>query len=161
MLFRSIVVGFEAIDTGDVISIYCGSVNAGHIPTRPAPQSENAAQNDCQYYYWKTFEKGVVPATAAGINTGAVLFPGIGVDIVGSQDFSVEMRATPNMVSYNPVNNTAQFYVVNTASDGISAAFEQTDSTGYGISGNCSTSFPGGAFRCYIHVTADARLGIV
>jgi hypothetical protein len=61
----------------------------------------------CQRYYWKTFPTSVAPAQ--NTSSGNMLFAGIRADVLAGHDFTVEMRAAPTLISYNPYAANSSF----------------------------------------------------
>jgi len=61
----------------------------------------------CQRYFWKTFPTSVAPAQNTA--TGNMLFAGIRADVLAGHDFTVEMRAAPTLISYNPYASNSSF----------------------------------------------------
>ena len=61
----------------------------------------------CQRYFWKTFPTSVAPAQNTA--TGNMLFAGIRADVLAGHDFTVEMRAAPTLISYNPYAANSSF----------------------------------------------------
>lgn len=161
--FFAIVVGFGAMTIADTISINSASVVAGDIATRPAPQTQVAVLSDCEYYYTSSFNWGVVPANASGLANGfevGYLFymnapGGVGRSFVS---FKNQMRKVPTIVTYNPVNNNAQAYVLPANGDGSGTTVYYPDQNSFLIETYWGSGY-NGAFG--YNWTADARLGIV
>ena len=63
----------------------------------------------CQRYFWKTFPTSVAPAQNTA--TSNMLFAGIRADVLAGLDFTVEMRAAPTLISYNPYASNSSFRV--------------------------------------------------
>jgi hypothetical protein len=61
----------------------------------------------CMRYFWKTFPTSVAPAQNTA--TGNMLFAGIRADVLAGHDFTVEMRAAPTLISYNPYASNSSF----------------------------------------------------
>ena len=161
--FFAIVVGFGAMTVADTISINSASVVPGDIATRPATQTQVAVLSDCEYYYTSSFNWGIVPANASGISNGyeiGFLFymnqpGGVGRSFVS---FKNQMRKVPTIVTYNPVNNNSQAYVLPTNGDCSSTTIYYPDQNSFLIETYWGTGY-NGAFG--YNWTADARLGIV
>lgn len=159
--YFAIVIGTASLALNAYVLWQSISCQDGDIPTIPAAQSQNAALLDCQRYYSMSFNQGVVPATAAGLTSGAQLGQIVGVDLDVYFPFPVQMRAIPaSITTYNPVNNNAQFYNFNTLADCTNTVPENISKGGFGITANSSNSNPS-AYRAYVNWTADARLGVV
>lgn len=158
--FFAIVVGFSAITAADTISINSVSVVPGDIPTRPAPQSANAVLNDCQYYYQKSLNNGVIPVVGTGLGNGENYFFDVNNNLQGFVYFKSIMHKVPTITILNPVNNNNQAYNITLSSDvsGTTTYSNSIGQNGFGI------TWSGGASTYQIvaaNWTADARLGIV
>ena len=158
--FFAIVVGFGAITAADTISINSVSAVPGDIPTRPAPQSSLQVLADCQYYYQKSFNQGIVPATAVGLGNGENYLYDGNATIQGYIYFKNIIRNNPTITFLNPVNNNNQAYNINTSMD-VASTTTYTNATGqngFGIVWGAG-AYPWQAVA--VNWTADARLGIV
>lgn len=163
--FFAIVVGFGTMNINDTISINSVSVVPGDIPTRPAPQSLGAVINECQYYYEKSFNINVVPATAVGLNNGETYSQAAYTSafLFYIMFKSIKRSNNPFLILYNPVNNNNQVYDVTTSSDYTSSApTDKSGQWGFYILAVATPPAPH-AWGDLITVnwTADARLGIV
>lgn len=68
--YMAIVVGFATFSTAQDPLILSVSLCSGDIATRPAPQTLDQVLRECQYYYEKSYNPGVVPGTVTA--TGLV-----------------------------------------------------------------------------------------
>lgn len=161
--FFAIVVGFASLTSGNTITIDSISLVPGDIPCRPAPKTLGAVLQDCQRYYWSTFLPGTVPAQNVGVNTGEFTYiagmAGANPEF-GSVIFPVIMRKTPTMTYYNPAAANALLRDETSSLDGgamttVNISQKQTQFWG---NGNGVTIV---GYVMGIHLTADARLGIV
>ncbi len=160
-----IVVTFSYAAVSTVISVDSISMVPGEIPTRPAPMTVNESLFACQYYYQKSFRAGVTPVQNAGANTGESYgIQGSGAASASAfgpiMRFPTPMRATPNVVLYNPSAANAQIRDIATGTDWTTSAGTNITSQGFATTG----STPGGSAAgngSAVHWTADARLGIV
>lgn len=112
--FFAIVVGTSSIDSG---SVNFGSISLvpGQIATRPAAKTESETLKDCNYYYKKSYENGVIPGaiTREGENyqpaiTNFITEPGEGElykNIIAI--YFDEMRISPTPTFYSPTSATA------------------------------------------------------
>ena len=62
--FFAIVVTFDTLAITETIGFQYISLMKGEIATRPAPKTVNETLLDCQYYYEKSYDIGVVPGAA-------------------------------------------------------------------------------------------------
>lgn len=60
--FFAIVIGTASISSGNTVSFNSVSLQAGTIPTRPAPQTPDQILRECEYY----FERSYAPDTLVG-----------------------------------------------------------------------------------------------
>lgn len=154
----AIVVGFASLTAGQYVDIDSVSLVPGAIPTRPAPQSIDQVLRECQYYYSKSFNYGVVPSTGQGASAGVVQIYTTGTVFgAGFFEFPVYMRVTPTMTIYNPVNNNAQFYAASASTDCATTTVSTLNQNGFGIT---TTSANSGQNVNIGSWSADARLGI-
>jgi hypothetical protein len=180
--FFAIVIGTESVAITNTLTFNSVSLQAGGIPTRPAPQTIDEVLRECQYYYETSFAPGSV-ATATQLNS--ILAPmdpiisggtnfcepnGFGVNYV------VRKPAVPNLVLYSGTSTTAgkvQAYVSNggapaTAEADLATYFTQQNAgvgsaNYYGSSGSMAAIIAGASISAHIlyQYVADARLGIV
>jgi len=157
--YFAIVIGSTPIPITSSLGFKSVSLNAGDIPTIPAPQTPDEVLRECQYYYRKSFLTSTVPAT--GVSAGAssyvqVVAPGAGN--YGPQvTFATPMIHAPVVTLYNPVNANNQITTPGGADWSASAAVNVTangfitQGTSSGAAGQLAT----------VQWTADARLGVV
>ena len=165
--FFAIVVGTETIAAGNAFVVQSVSLNPGAVPTIPPPQNQAQVLLECQQYYWKTFVPGVPPGNTQGfLGSLSWMFQGNsgGVDpFINKYDlhvrFPTPMIRTPAMLSYNPTTNTSTWFNKDRNLDSGVVSFDASLSrTGFGV---INTPVPGDVSgqTCYVHLTADARLG--
>jgi hypothetical protein len=113
--WMAIVVGFANLAQTFTIDIASISLVPGKIPTIPAPQTLDQVEQECGYYYQKSFNRGVVPVQNAGLNTGEMLAPWVTSARGGGQtyvaftvQFKVKMFKSPTATTYNPGAANAQ-----------------------------------------------------
>ncbi len=159
--FFAIVVGSTAIPLAANLGIKSISLNAGDIPTVPAPQTPDDVLRECQYYYQKSFQPGVVPVSALGTNSGESAL----IQVVGASSasagpiirFPSPMIAAPVITRYNVIAAGTEISSTSGASWTGSATFPN------GVNGFFTTgTTPGGSASgslALLHWTADARLG--
>lgn len=167
--YFAIVIGFSPMSLGSSLNLISVSLCAGDIATRPAPKTLGATLLDCQRYFWSTFPVNTAPQTALGINSG---FPTVQRLITGTGgtlleiDLPAPMRTQSTVVYYNPVsaNNQARNLINAGGEDCTStalfnAAYDRRKTLITSIADNNG----GTAFTDVygVHITADARLGIV
>jgi len=185
--FFAIVVGFASVATPKTISLNSVSLNAGSIPTRPAPQTPDEVLRECQYYYEQSYDSGVPVGTASANNPiiklqELVYISGttwIQYPTAFSFNFYTLKRAVPNITLYSnktgasgnvesivvvPGVSLADVDVVTThwtlSFEGRKAAnYLAADTTTINSQVAASTA----AISSYInvHYVADCRLGIV
>jgi hypothetical protein len=178
--FFAIVVGTASVPTPQTVAFKYISLNAGDIPTKPAPQTEDEVLRECQYYYepsgFYAEEMLINPSpylTAAG--TTMTLIPRI-----FTVDYQTKRTSSPYVLLYSPISGTPAMVngvIFNGASVQINADigignWSQQDLTSKSVvyepantTPRCSflvgaaANFPE-AFITYQAIT-DARLGVV
>lgn len=102
--------------TAPVINIGSISLNKGDLPTRPAPKSASEVLSECEYYYEKSYNKGVNPGSAS--------LPGVLIAMQGSDPtsdgthtnvatrsfgftYKVPKRVASTVVLYSPVTGAS------------------------------------------------------
>ena len=69
--YVAIVIGFSSLPIGKYIDISSISLTPGYIPTRPAPTALSGdVLSECQSYYEKSFNPGVIPADSLPVSSG-------------------------------------------------------------------------------------------
>jgi hypothetical protein len=69
--YVAIVIGFSSLPIGKYIDISSISLTPGYIPTRPAPTVLSGdVLSECQSYYEKSFNPGVIPADSLPVSSG-------------------------------------------------------------------------------------------
>lgn len=63
--FMAIVIGTASMAQNDAIDINSISLQAGNIPTRPAPQTADEVLRECEYFYEKSYGDAINPGTAS------------------------------------------------------------------------------------------------
>lgn len=165
--YFAIVVGFAPFTQNDIVTFNKIALNKGDIATPPAPKTLSETTFDCQRYFWSTFPANTLPASAVGVNSG---YPVVQRLLTGSggtlmiTTFPTTMRANPEVTYYNPVsaNNFARNLTVPedcTATIVFNASANRQKVLATSIQDNTG----GSAFtNVYgVHITADARLGVV
>jgi len=161
--FFAIVVGFAPLSAADSIEFMSVGLMAGDDPTIPAPKTQAQTILDCNRYYWKTFNPGIVPAQNIGTQTGEFIYTSgkaTGTNQSPSIFFPVPMRATPNITLYNPAAANANVRDETLGGDCSVPGNEQLTrvSTNVFCTGNAGTTVGN---LLGVHITADARYGIV
>jgi hypothetical protein len=157
--FFAIVVGFGTLNLAGTIDIGSISLVPGSIPCRPGIQSDSAVLKDCEGYYLKSFNQGVIPAQAATLGNGETYAPDISNNLQAYVYFHTKMNSVPAITIYNPVSSNAQAYNVTAAGDvgGTATVANSIGESGYGI------VWTSGATTGQIvawNWTADSRLGL-
>ncbi len=162
--YLAIVVGTGTMSTSTNFGIQSVSLQAGDIPTIPAPQSFGQTLSDCQQFYEKSFNIATVPATAVGAGTGEFVASQVwpassGSQLVGTILYKVTKFKIPNLITtYNPINNNAQVYNLSASKDCANVLANSNAQNGFYIT--CSTaSATQAGDNLAIHWTSDARLG--
>ena len=118
--FFAIVVGTASVTSTGTIGFNSVSLQAGTIPTRPAPQSADEVLRECQYYYEKSYENASVAGTAVTtvgqryvLNELGTRIQGVLLndDVVYLQSFGltylIPKRAAATPVFYSPTSASA------------------------------------------------------
>lgn len=161
--FFAIVIGVNAMTLNSTITFDWVSLSAGAMATRPAPKSISETLLDCQRYYWKTFLPATVPAQNVGVDTGNLKWQIFSAGATSNGHnvlFPTPLRATPTITLYNPAAANALIRNLSTGLDCTSATDNITTKTVDVVSTNAGAGAALGNF-IGVHVTADARLGIV
>ncbi len=104
-LYVAIVISFNAMGSGRELTInYCSLVN-GDIPTRPAPQTPDEVRRECEYYYEKSYDRGVAGGTIT--YAGALNFPQIYSPLTSAGIVPRIVKPTPFSLSYRTEKRTA------------------------------------------------------
>lgn len=160
--FFAAVVGFTQLPIGQTIDFDSISLVPGNIPTRPAPKSLSEYDDECFYYYQKSFDRATVPAQAVGFNTGE--FEGVQANVSPNQTvgpiiiFPVVMNSIPSVTLYNPIHANAQIVSSNAPNDDYTGSVAGASIRRIFTGGVPPVSSPDGA-GSLVHWTADARLG--
>jgi hypothetical protein len=137
---------------------YC-SLNAGDIPTRPAPQTPDEVYRECQYYYRKSFLPGQIPSTTVTAGRMFGYQPvSSGSTFVLPYRFDYPMINAPRVSLLNPNTNTSQIRDEITNSDYSSSGTSNVTTNGF----LCTGTPPGGSSLgdlISVQWVADARLG--
>ena len=163
----AIVVTFNAPISATDVVIHSISCVPGDIATRPATKSESETLRDCQFYYQKSFLKGVVPAQNVGTNSGefyALATAGGSALNSFSVRFATPMRTTPvnPPIFYNPVAANAFIRDFDAGADFFTTALKANTLTANGFIVNGTSAFATvNGNDIGVHFTADARLGII
>lgn len=187
--FFAIVVGTSTITAASNVSFLSVSLVSGDNPTRPAAQSPAEVLKDCEYFYEKSYLKGVAPGTASDANNELVSPMSHSYRDSGGfthednypSPFGIRYRTTkriaPTVYVYSPVSGTAdyvrfQVYNGNTQqydaeyqlSTNFTALGSNTNGVSYRQSNNTIVhTSSSGTVESHIlyHYVADSRLGIV
>lgn len=115
-----------------------------------------------QRYYWKTFDQGVTPATAAGF-LGSVGYTCIRAGVLANNiymlPYPVEMRVAPAFTFYSTVNANANWYNSALAADSAAGAVVGgTTGTRNSYLSNPQVAGDAIGANITIHLAADAEL---
>ena len=111
--FVAIVIAFDAITTGQSVTLNYASLVPGDIPTRPAPQTPDDVLRECQYYFEMSWDSGGYIGEAT--TNGAPAAPQ-GVSVVSTtatlvvEAFTTPLtvkRAVPTVTYYSPVTGAS------------------------------------------------------
>lgn len=164
--YFAIVVGFEAWTSAlpDTITLNSISLCPGDIATRPAPKTLGETLLDCQRYFYSTFPLNTKPATNFGANTGAIQWlmvnPARGQFY--SNNYPIPMRVNPTLILYNPV--AANNQVRDTAGGGFDSTTAAASANSNNKVVNLDVDFMAAGTSgdiLAVHLTADARIGVV
>jgi hypothetical protein len=163
--FFAIVVGFELANAADYFDFHSIGLCAGEMATPPAPKTPSEVLLDSQRFYWKTFLPSTVPVQNAGVDTGYPQWPAV-VATAGVQNthqvlLPTPMRATPTVTLFNPANTNASIRNF-TSGPGDVFSSNTTNVTAKTITLTADLNGVGAAANILgVHLTADARLGVV
>lgn len=185
--FFAIVVGTSTITAASNVSFLSVSLVSGDNATRPAAQSPAEVLKDCEYFYEKSYLKGVAPGAVDANNelistmiaeyNGAFTFLEFSPGPFGIR-YRTTKRIAPTVSVYSPVTGASdyvryQVYNGNTQSYDaeyqLSTNFTALGSNTNGVSyrqSNSTTVYAGAAGtpregHILYHYVADSRLGIV
>lgn len=120
--YFAIVIGFGALPTNtDYISFNSVSLQAGFVPTRPAPESYQQVLTDCEQYYEMSYNnRSITNLIGTAVSTGQVIVPmatyidtsGMGTTYINNGPFSFQYRTyknidVPVITLYSPAVGTA------------------------------------------------------
>lgn len=187
--FMAIVIGTLPMAQNDVLDINSISLQAGNIPTRPAPQTPDEVLRECEFFYEKTYGSGVLLGT---ITLRDAIFSEQYIhDVSGGPDtvslksrgyminYSLKLISTPIITFYSPATGTSdkvRGYTTNAGTAVTDADITQSSNWGLVSVGEKSqvylpsnvndlvgpTATIGNSFpEAYIlfHYTVDARMG--
>ena len=187
--FFAIVVGFSPWSSSgpDTMTINSISLNAGDVPTKPAPKTQNETLADCEYYYEKSYLANVTPGTVTDVNVltaiQGVYFPGGSVTSFNVCDFNFYYRTLKRILApittlYSPSAGTvssldAYIYQNGGAPSGVHVLtvasywglFAKGNKGAY-YTPNANNPFGitnanGGSAVIDYHYVIDARLGVI
>jgi hypothetical protein len=158
--FMAVVIAFDTLLTSQTVTLNYCSLNAGDIPTRPAPQTPDEVYRECQYYYRKSFLPGQIPA--ANVTAGRTFGyqpVSSGSTFVLPVRFDYPMIHAPTVALLNPNTATnSQIRDEITNSNYSSSGTSNVTTNGF----LCTGTPPGGSSLgdlISVQWTADARLG--
>ena len=159
--FFAIVVGTGVIANSK--SFYFNSVSLvpGNIATKPGPQTSDEVLRDCQYYYEKSYENGVLPGTAStfvGSSTTQVSSTTESIFSINTP-YKVKKISIPTVTWYSPsTGSSANIYVLPDAADFsvASNSYPSSSNTGYVVTNSNVTS----GHAVLAQWVADSRLGV-
>ncbi len=184
--YVAIVISFSQMTSSQQFALEYCSLNAGDIPTKPAPQTADEVLRECQYYYEKSYDNSVLPGTSNLDNPAAansLILTAVGVTTtVESIDhqYNTVKRIVPVLHLYS-VLGTIDYVSTQTVTTGGYATPLDTSISywnllnqgqkGFNLYPVPSTSnfniYPAGpmgsitSHAVIYHYTADARLGVV
>ncbi len=137
--FFAIVIGTASKPSG-AVRFYSVGLCAGDIATRPAPQTPDEVLRECQYYYEKSYDQGVIQPTT--ILAGAITIP-MQVSAPGpaifaanfSLNYNTVKRMAPIVVLDDTQSNLGKVYFGVSNSDNSSVNY-----TSIAVSGTWTTS---------------------
>jgi hypothetical protein len=158
--FFAIVISFDLIAQNETVTIDWCSNNAGMIATRPAPKTFSETLLDCQRYFFKTFPPGTAPAQNSldgYLEWQVVAAAG---DSIMQLRYPVPLRAVPNVTTYNPAQANASIWNFNTTTVAASTTVPTSTVVAVTVDAGTTGGWADGNILG-VHLTADARLGIV
>ena len=185
----AIIVTFAYTDASTVVVVNSISVVPGDIPCRPALKTFDDTLRQCQYYYEKSYDNGIVPGTVGNNNSEISVWQSItftgGNWILRAAPFVIQFhsvkRVSPNMSYYSGTAGTSNaadvhLYIAGITNNAGTVAFasnwtQQAAGTKilHFVPANAATlltGVSGGATDAAtgtmeLQYVADARLGIV
>lgn len=169
--FFAIVVGTNAVLSGNVFQIVSISLVPGSVPTIPATQTMDEVLRECSRYYQKSFATNISPASNSGYTNSVAFIQAVGTGTVGTLgplvSFPVEMRVTPTVNLYNPAGSGTQIFDATAGSAwssskpaGTGQNTQNQGTKGFITSGTTPAGSSAGDIS-YVHWTATSQLGIV
>jgi hypothetical protein len=165
--FFAIAVTTSQVTSGNSLLFQSVSLVPGLIATPPAPQSPDQVLRQCQYYYTKSFLPGITPAnyySSPSVNSGEAFgvqtIAGATSNIGPIVQYSTQMRVSPSVTLYNPVNNNANIFNATGSSDWSGSTFSKFSANGFVTIGTGHAGSAVGDLSA-VHYTADARLGLI
>ena len=161
--FFAIVIGTASVTMNGTVSFNSVSLQAGSIPTRPAPKSYTDTLSQCQYYFRKSFLPGQAPVQnigaldkgeTYGVQTGSVA--GICGPLVR---FDLPMRAVPSVILYNIFAADNNIFNITNNNPWNTCSVPYFSAQGFSTQGTSPTSINGQLSA--VHWTANALLGVV
>lgn len=109
--YFAIVIGFDAVAITESVTIDYVSLNAGHIPTRPAPKTPNETLSDCERYYEMSYASFAARSTTTSVNAVTVptssAFPVGGNSSWQGSSFNIDLKT-------NKKNNASDVSIFST-----------------------------------------------
>ncbi len=112
--FFAIVIGTASVTAADYIRINSVGLSSGKIATRPASQTQDQVLRECQYYYEKSYDPGVLPGatTKSGqiFNNGTIYSSTINTFCYFGNiywQFKQQKNIAPTITFYSPVTGSS------------------------------------------------------
>jgi len=145
---------------GDFLYLGKISLHRGPRALDLAPEPPVLAIARCERFFEKTFAAEVAPVDGIGdLSNAHVVYGSTVVLLAINWRFRAVKRTTPNVLLHNPRSGGAAGQW-QTSLGGDLAAGRVSSATERGATIDNTGTFPAGQVFCYVHSTADARLGL-
>lgn len=129
--YFAIVIGTNAVTTGNSIFVESISLTPGLIPTIPAPQTADEVLRECQYYYEKSYPPATVVGTSPVYEGALSIFQTNTTAGVLPSTFQIQYKQTKRVDTATPV--------VYSPSAGTTGS---VDISSYGATALITTAYP-------------------
>lgn len=149
--FFAIVVGTASVTIGGTVGLNSVSLQAGYIPTKPAPQTYSDVLRECQYYYEKSYQ--LTDSLGAVTKVGAMFIPQcVWVSVAGNAGIS----ASPFYFDFVPkrlnvTSATIAYYTPNAGTAGSGDMYIYYSNAGVFASANTAVSLSTNWTATYSH----------
>ncbi len=160
--YFAIVIGFATLTAAKSIEFADVSLCSGDIPTISSAKTADEVEKQCQFYYSKSFPRGVVPAQNLGTGMGEFLYVATraAANINDAQTiyFPTAMNTAPTITFYSTSAATAQAWDEDFNGACTSTTATNVFNNGFLISCTANAGTTVGN-RIGVQFVADSRLG--